>query len=71
MYPIYFYYSIMLELERQSEKRLQHNNLHQSAGLRQIGNKFGQKTARWFGTQLVTWGSKLQNINTASPQTLS
>ena len=72
MYPIDFFYAVMMEVERQGQRRLQRENLRQSAGgLRQTGYRFGQKIVYWLGTQMIAWGSKLQNINTVSPSRLS
>ena len=67
MYPIDFYYAVMLELERQHKIKQEHKYLHQAAARSQTKDKFSQKMAHWLGTQMITWGSKLQNINTASP----
>ena len=67
IYPgIDSYYAMVLEVERQHQKRL-NEYLRQAMAQGQTKDRFGQKIAHWLGKQMITWGSKLQDINTASP----
>lgn len=68
MLQFYSHYATMLELEkRELEKRSKYRELLRDAEQSQSKNRFGRKMAHQFGTQMVSWGTKLQNINTASP----
>jgi len=67
IYPsIDLYYAMVLEAERQHQKKL-NEYLRQAATRGQTKDKFGRKIVHWFGTQMITWGSRLQNIDTTSP----
>jgi hypothetical protein len=64
IYPgIDLYHVMVLEVERKRQKRL-NEYLRQAAARGETKDKFGQKIACWLGSQMITWGSKLQNINT-------
>jgi len=72
MLQFYSQYATMLELEKRErekelERKLKYRELLWAAGQSQPRNKLGREIAHWFGTQMISWGSKLQNINTMSP----
>jgi hypothetical protein len=55
---------LILELARESHKKsLKRQELRRAVGQNQPRDKFGRKIAYWLGTQLVSWGAKLQGAD--------
>jgi hypothetical protein len=67
MYPTGSHYIAMLALEKEINRMLKRRKLLRAAEQSRSRNRFGRKITHRFGTLMVAWGSKLQNINAVPP----